>query len=460
MKIFKKEIYNYALYGALFGACFPIMSFFILDSPNLLFGIICTAPLFLGLFAALAGLKQDKTNEEVLLRTKEYKEMREKAEEASKLKSNFLAIMSHEIRTPMNAILTSATLMQQNVKKDENIEMLNLIRSAGDCLLNILNDILDFSKIESGNLKIENRVFNLNKTISDVVKLFSHQAGQSSVVLDLEMEADFPEYILGDEYRLKQVLNNYITNAIKFTGTFVRVHVSFEEFDDGIRNILIKVEDDGIGIPEDVKGKLFADFSQVDASTTRKFGGTGLGLAICKGIAEKMGGKVWFESELGRGSSFFFEVPLKLSEIPASIETENELVNENLGASYPLKILFVDDNSLNQIVSKKLFSKLGIEVDIASNGKMALHHFKKNNYDLIFMDVQMPEMDGIEATRQIRNVLYNSEVQIFSISANTQDEDLQSYLDAGMNGHLSKPLKVREVSEIIKKVFNGLDKAA
>lgn len=364
--------------------------------------------------------------------------------ESQKAKTNFLATMSHEIRTPMNGVLSCANLLLDNIKKAENIKLLKTVQKCGDSLLTIINDILDFSKIESGKMELENQPLDIYGNVQDVVDLLSSKASMSGSLLNCEIDDSVPRWIRGDVTRLRQVLINLTGNAIKFTKDRVDIRVESKHLGGTKHQLLILVKDNGIGIPEDAKDKLFESFSQVDTSTTRKFGGTGLGLAICKGLLEAMGGKIWVESELGRGSSFYISFIADETEAGEEIKKVNlSEINPKMGVEHPLKILMAEDNTVNQMVAKKTLSKLGYRVDIVANGLEAIEAVKKHKYDLVLMDQHMPEMDGVEATKRICETWDRDyRPKIIALTASAFEEDKKRCLEAGMEGFLTKPIEV------------------
>jgi two-component system sensor histidine kinase/response regulator len=368
-----------------------------------------------------------------------------RAEAASRAKSDFLANMSHEIRTPMNSILGMAYLTLKTDLTPKQHNYLEKIHYSGQHLLGIINDILDFSKIEAGKLRIETVDLKLYEVIENITNMLVGKAAEKGLALDFQIDAGIPAHLRGDPLRLGQVLINYVSNAIKFTETGgVTIHAM--KIEENASNVLLRfdVSDTGIGISEEGIANLFQLFQQADTSTTRKFGGTGLGLAISKQLSELMGGAVGVESEVGKGSTFWFTASLEKA-LPLSVdcnETDTQLFQEQdvRKAICGAKILLVEDNSFNQLVATDMLENAGVVVMIAINGKEAIDMLRQQSFDCVLMDMQMPEMDGLEATRRIRADDAIAETLIIAMTANTRSEDRKSCIAAGMDDLLTKPI--------------------
>jgi len=381
---------------------------------------------------------------------------RDAAESANRAKSSFLANMSHEIRTPMNGIIGLADLLGTSSLELKQQQYVDLIRSSAGALLTIINDILDHSKIEAGKLLIESYSFDLQWLIRELAFSFSHAAQQKSVELRTTVAPDVPQFVKGDATRLRQVLSNFLGNAIKFTPSEGTVKLKVYVLDDPRKPdwVCCEVSDNGIGITEEQQARLFTPFEQADNSTSRKFGGTGLGLAISKKLITMMGGNIGCHSKHHTGSVFWCELPL-----PASTEAQTSGAQTSADLiSQPLHILLVDDVKVNLIVLSSMLQQWGHFIDTAENGMQAIERMKTCRYDLVFMDCQMPEMDGYECTRRVRlpetGTLYPS-VPIIAVTAHAMTGDKEQCLASGMDDYISKPI---DHGELQSKLFKWITK--
>jgi PAS domain S-box-containing protein len=384
------------------------------------------------------------------------------AEEATKSKSQFLSMMSHEIRTPMNAIIGLTDLMLQENPRVDQEESLKLLKFSGENLLTIINDVLDFSKIEAGKIMLEHIDFDLHALLKNLVLMLEQRAQDKGIQLQFNYDKNIPDIVKGDPVRIAQVVTNLIGNAIKFTEKgFVRVQITLLGMENHLHNVHISVHDSGIGIKEEQIKTIFENFSQAAADTTRKFGGTGLGLSITKRLLDLMNSKIHVESEPDRGSTFSFSLLMEEGKLEDTKKSQPLSLTKDF-KKHAIKILLVEDNRVNQIVASNFLKKWGIEVEIANHGKEAVELVRKKIYQLILMDLQMPEMDGYEASQQIRTLNdddpYFKNVPIIALTASAMVEIKDKVLKAGMNDFVSKPFQPEELhSKIGKYVLHNVE---
>jgi signal transduction histidine kinase len=378
---------------------------------------------------------------------------RKKAEEATRAKAMFLANMSHEIRTPLNGIIGISKILEKSELPSDQKDLIQIITNSGMNLLNIINDLLDFTKIEAGQIELESIEFDMVEVVHNVVGLFRNLAEEKGLRLGSLLDSKIPRVLRGDPLRLSQILNNLTNNAIKFTEKGeVCISAELVSRTEHEAAVLIKVTDTGIGIPPESIGKLFRDFSQADASTTRRYGGTGLGLAICKNLATLMGGQIGVDSQPGAGSSFWVRLNLQVHQGNADAGSVGE---RSVPDSF--RILFAEDNLINQKITLMLLKQMGLRCDVVLNGELAVEAHLKKPYDLILMDMQMPVMDGMDAARRIREDENarneKAPVYIAAVTANAFVEDKQSCLDAGMDEFLVKPFKESDLRTVIQNAL-------
>ena len=409
-------------------------------------------------------------------------EARDAAEAANLAKSQFLANMSHEIRTPLNGVLAMAQILQRSPLEAVQRERVEVIHQSGETLLSLLNDILDVSKIEAGKLELEVAAFDVEALARATIAGFSAVATRKQLRLEMEIGEGAGGVREGDAARLRQVLNNFLSNALKFTADG-EVRLTLTAVDaDGVEGLQLTVRDTGMGIPPDKLPLLFQKFTQLDASTTRRFGGTGLGLAICRELVELMGGRVWVESDAGRGSAFSALLPLprrtgavsdpqasaaipELQDVQASADPaepaegqDGDEMAEHGADRPPLRVLAAEDNLTNQLVLTTIMQIFGVDLTLAADGVEAVEAWRNGHFDVVLMDIQMPQMDGVAATRRIRAEELASgrpRTPILALSANALMHQVDSYLAAGMDGHVAKPIELAKLQAALEQVFDA-----
>lgn len=410
----------------------------------------------LGVSIFSQDITQEKNNELGLI------EAKKEAEELAKAKSQFLSNMSHEIRTPMNAIIGLTNVLLDTDLTEEQSENLNVLKFSADNLLVIINDILDLSKIESGKLTFESIPFNPGRIVEQVAKTFSFQVKGKKVKIVGDVEEKIPENLIGDPYRLTQMLNNLVSNAVKFTeeGTVTIAAEFVDNIEDDKALIEFKVSDTGIGIPKDKLNSIFDSFTQAYTDTTRKFGGTGLGLAITKQLIEVQGGMINVDSELKKGTTFTFTVPFSIGSTGREEKETNKKIGEE--ALEGLNIAVAEDNKANQLVIRQVLSRWKINVTLLDNGKKAVEYLEKETPDLLFMDLQMPEMNGFDAVEIIRDKnskVLKHDLPVLALTADVFPETRDRIYESGMNDYLLKPLEIDKLKDklLLYAVLNKIE---
>lgn len=379
---------------------------------------------------------------------------KEKAELASKTKANFLSTVTHELRTPLYAVTGLSNMLLDENPKPEQIQHLKSLKFSGDYLLTFINDILQINKIEANKVDIEPESFNLKKKINNIVLALNNSAQDNSIKIHFEYDADLPENFIADQLKISQILINLIGNSIKFTkdgDIWIRVYKIEEK--ESVYTLRFEVEDNGIGISQEKQDNMFESFSQGSIQINRKYGGTGLGLSIVKGLIDILKGKIYVKSELEKGTTFYFEIPLEYTSVE---ETKEKKVTYFDGDTSALdltnvNILVVEDNKINQMITKKILNKMNLKCDIVDNGEEAVEMIKANKYDIILMDIHMPGISGMEATKRVRS--FDKELTIFALTAVTIEDKMHEFEEAGFTDIIPKPFKQEEFE---KKLYNAL----
>lgn len=392
---------------------------------------------------------------DITLRKQMEREMIEAREQALKLsqaKEMFLSVMSHEIRTPLNAVIGMTHLLLDNDPQPSQLEDLNILRFSGDNLLHIINDILDFNKIETGNVELEEKPFDLRLLASNIVSSLQANVKKNHNNLNLLFDTTVPTQLCGDKNRLYQILMNFLSNAIKFTDNgFVTLNINLLAEDEQGCLIKFVIEDTGIGIPKDKHDYIFETFKQANTDISKKYGGSGLGLAITKKLLNMHNARIEVDSVEGEGTSFSFEIEFK--KVKESVDLKGSLPDLTVFAGK--KILVVDDNEINIMIIRRILTKWGLVVDSATDGFEALERVDKENYDLLFMDIKMPGIDGFETTRLIRNKDLSRELPIIALTASTLKNDYDQFQESGMDGHVLKPFNPEEIKIMLSDIFSA-----
>ena len=375
------------------------------------------------------------------------------AEDAVKAKQQFLSNMSHEIRTPMNAIVGFTNVILKTKLDEPQKQYLDAIKASGDALITLINDILDLAKVDSGKMNFQQISFNLPDSIATMLQLFEIKIKEKNLELIYEYDDNIPEILEGDPMRLRQIILNLLSNALKFTNKGkILLQISLKEEDINSAMIEFALTDTGIGIPKDSVEYIFENFEQAHQNAKNFYGGTGLGLAIVKQLVEAQGGLITVKSELDKGTKFSFTLPFK--KIDTKNKTEKEIENAEKKIEN-LKVLVVEDIELNQLLIKIILMDFGFEVDVVDNGKIAIEKLQGNKYDIILMDLQMPEMNGFEATMYIREVM-KSQIPIIALTADVTTVDLEKCIAAGMDDYISKPIDEKLLYSKMIKAFKNM----
>jgi signal transduction histidine kinase/ActR/RegA family two-component response regulator len=396
-----------------------------------------------------------KTNNMLYKKNEELLTEKERAEIAAKTKSNFLSTVTHELRTPLYAVTGLTNMLLAEDPKPDQVQHLKSLKFSGDYLLTFINDILQINKIEANKVELDPEIFNLKNKVENVIAALNNSAMDNAIVMHSEYDNKLPEIFDGDQLKISQILINLIGNSIKFTkdgDIWVRI-TQLEKTPDKIHTIRLEVEDNGIGITKEKQDNMFESFSQGSVQINRKYGGTGLGLSIVKGLVDILKGEIYLKSELGKGTSFFIELPLKESKEVVKVKKRDYSKDISKLDLKNVKILVVEDNKINQMITKKILNKMNLNCDVIDNGEDAVEMVKETSYDVVLMDIHMPRISGLEATKRIRN--FDKELTIFALTAVTLEDKMQEFDDAGFDDIISKPFKQEDFE---KKLYLALTK--
>jgi len=405
-----------------------------------------------------------KTNNMLYRKNEELLTEKERAEIAAKTKTNFLSTVTHELRTPLYAVTGLTNMLMEENPKPEQIQHLKSLKFSGDYLLTFINDILQINKIEANKVELDPEVFNLKYKVENVIAALNNSAMDNNIYIHFEYDKNLPEIFNGDQLKISQILINLIGNSIKFTKDGdIWVRITQLSKNKKKHSIRLEVEDNGIGITKEKQDNMFESFSQGSVQINRKYGGTGLGLSIVKGLVQILKGKIYLKSELGQGTSFFVEFPLEESKEIATVKKKDYSEDLNKLDLTNVKILVVEDNKINQMITKKILNKMNLNCDLVDNGEDAVEKVKEVNYDVVLMDIHMPGISGLEATKQIRG--FDKELTIFALTAVTLEDKMPEFEEAGFNDIISKPFKQEDFekklydaiagNKIVSSVFNN-----